>query len=370
MRCRIVCVPDRVWIQRLAVALPSLVMVLLDAIVRFATVGLLLNLALLAMLSGSRQPVLRIGSVYLLSISAVLINSSSFEINNAFRFVLKVLETPNVGLLWWFGLAMFRDDFRLRPVHWWIMAVLCALGFSTRMHYFGWFAPLPEFRMQLSYVFAFVLMGHLLWSVLRDAGGDLINARRSARFWSVALFVALSVGMGVAEITLPHAVQSFLRAASLLPLAIGVTLWLTSIRLDRLSFGRPPQSDEIVSDSAEPQVDAALANQLQQAIDVDRAYLQQGLTVATLAERIGVPEHRLRAHINQQTGFRNFSAYINHHRIEAAKIALRDPDKTKDGILGIALDAGFASLPTFNRVFKSVEGLTPSDYRQKALSQN
>ncbi|MEL7313180.1 MAG: helix-turn-helix transcriptional regulator [Pseudomonadota bacterium] len=341
-------------------------MQLLDALVRFATVGLLLNLVFLATLSRSNLLVVRVGAALLVSISAVLINSSSYAIGDTFRFVLKVLETPNVGLLWWFGLALFKDDFELRPMHWFGMALACALGFSIRMRYFGWSAPISD--LHWGYVLAFVLMGHLLWSVLSEAGGDLVNRRRSARFWAVTVFAVSAIAMGVAEITLPHEVQSFIRAAFLLPIAVTGTVWVTTVRVDRLAFVERPRDPSPARASEVDPSNSALVTALDRAMNNERLYLQQGLTVAKLAEFIGVPEHKLRAHINRQTGFRNFSAYINHYRVQAAKAALSDPNRTKDGILGIALDAGFSSLPTFNRVFKSMEGLTPSDFRQTNLS--
>ena len=337
-------------------------MQLLDALVRFATVGLLLNLALQALLSRSNLLVMRGGTALLVSSSAVLVNSSSYAISDSTRFVLKVLETPNVGLLWWFGLALFKDDFKLQPVHWLGMVLACAIGFSIRMRYFGW--SLPASELQWAYMLSFGLMGHLLWSVLSEARGDLLTRRRSARFWAVAVFALSSIAMAVAEITLPHEAQSFIRAASLLPIAIVGTVWMTTLQIDRVSFADSVSDRSLQVARKDSTADDSLARELDRAMSEERLYLQQGLTVAKLADFIGVPEHRLRAHINSQTGFRNFSAYINHHRVQAAKAALSDPNRTKDGILGIALDSGFSSLPTFNRVFKSMEGLTPSDFRQ------
>lgn len=341
-------------------------MQLLDPLIRFAAVGVLLNLAALVLLTKSRSLVLLIGSAHLISMSAVLINSSSFVISDQFRFVLKVFETPNVGLLWWFGLALFQDDFRLRPMHWFGMALACAIGFSIRMRYFGWNSPLPD--LQLGYALSFLLMGHLLWSVLSEARGDLLNRRRSARFFAVSLFAVVSIGMGIAEITLAHEVQSFIRAVILLLFGVLATGFVTTIRLQRLTFVDHVGTPAPENPTAKKFPDNQLARDLEHAMNIERLYLRQGLTVAGLAEHVGVPEHQLRAHINRQTGFRNFSTYINHHRVGAAKVALTVQDRSKDGILGVALDSGFASLPTFNRVFKSVEGITPSEFRRIHLA--
>jgi AraC-like DNA-binding protein len=49
------------------------------------------------------------------------------------------------------------------------------------------------------------------------------------------------------------------------------------------------------------------------------------------------------------------------------KSALADPTQKEVPILTIALDAGFGSLGPFNRAFRDVEGMTPSEYRAQQL---
>ncbi|MEM9302080.1 MAG: helix-turn-helix transcriptional regulator [Pseudomonadota bacterium] len=344
-------------------------MLLLDAVIRFATVGLLLNLVLSAVLSGARHLVLRIGIALSISVAAILINSSSFAIGDAFRDLLRALEAPNVALLWWFGLAVFIDDFRLRWVHWFGMIISTGLALSARFDALGGLVPLGELRLPVLYALSFVLMGHLLWTVARDAAGDLLNARRSIRVWIVVGFVVVSIGIAVAEITLPHAVQSFLRAAVLLPIVAVVSWWMAPFRPERAIFEPRSSGDSRAAKADTDGVDDGLADALHRAMVVEAAYLEPGLTVAGLAHRVAVPAHRLRAYINRKTGFRNFPAYVNHYRLEAAKTALRDPALARGGILAIALDSGFASLATFNRVFKASEGITPSEYRTRSTGE-
>ena len=97
---------------------------------------------------------------------------------------------------------------------------------------------------------------------------------------------------------------------------------------------------------------------------VDRVYRQDGLTIGALAQRLGLPEYRLRRLINQALGYRNFNSFLNDYRLREAKAALADPDQAAVPVLTIALDAGFASLGPFNRAFKADTGLTPSEYRR------
>jgi AraC-like DNA-binding protein len=56
-----------------------------------------------------------------------------------------------------------------------------------------------------------------------------------------------------------------------------------------------------------------------------------------------------------------FSSYINLKRIKAAEILLSDNELT---ITEIAMQTGFSSICTFNRVFKSIKNCSPSQFRK------
>ena len=91
---------------------------------------------------------------------------------------------------------------------------------------------------------------------------------------------------------------------------------------------------------------------------------REGLTVGALARELGMPEHRLRVLINSRLGHRNFAAFINSRRIEAARRQLSDPAFARTPVSKIAYDLGFASLGPFNRAFKDAIGATPTEWRR------
>jgi AraC-like DNA-binding protein len=97
----------------------------------------------------------------------------------------------------------------------------------------------------------------------------------------------------------------------------------------------------------------------------DRAYRSDKLSLAALASRLAVPEYRLRRHINQRLGHRNFNAYVNGWRLAEAQAALADPAQRDLPVLTIALNAGFQSIGPFNRAFKAATGLTPTEFRKQ-----
>jgi AraC-like DNA-binding protein len=111
-----------------------------------------------------------------------------------------------------------------------------------------------------------------------------------------------------------------------------------------------------------------LAQRLEALFAEERIYREPDLSIAEVARRLGVPDHRLRALINQTLGHRNFAAFVNGFRLAEAKLALADPGQSEVSIATVALDAGFGSLNAFNRAFKAETGQTPSAYRLQARS--
>lgn len=55
--------------------------------------------------------------------------------------------------------------------------------------------------------------------------------------------------------------------------------------------------------------------------------------------------------------------------MEEARRLLADPARRGDKLIVIAMDSGFASLSSFNRVFQSVQGMTPGAYRRAPQSR-
>jgi AraC-like DNA-binding protein len=116
--------------------------------------------------------------------------------------------------------------------------------------------------------------------------------------------------------------------------------------------------------AADDAADQKLIDALMRLIADERIYRQENITIGVLAGRLKIPEYRLRRLINQRLGYRNFNVFLNNHRIEEAKAALADPTQAEVPVITIAMDAGFQSLGPFNRAFKAVTGVTPTEYRR------
>lgn len=96
------------------------------------------------------------------------------------------------------------------------------------------------------------------------------------------------------------------------------------------------------------------------ALSEDQVYLDPGLTLASLAARMNVHSNQLSQVINEMSN-KNFNQLINEYRVMEVKRNIMDDRKS---LLGIAYDSGFNSKSAFNRIFKELEGLTPTQYKK------
>ncbi|WP_156357669.1 AraC family transcriptional regulator [Sphingomonas sp. Leaf62] len=102
-------------------------------------------------------------------------------------------------------------------------------------------------------------------------------------------------------------------------------------------------------------------------IEAQEWWRDPDLDLAGLARRLGTNTAYLSRGLNEGLGL-GFAEAINGLRVEHVAARLRDG---ADGdILTLAIDAGFGSKATFNRVFKERFGVTPSAYRRVSTDKN
>jgi AraC-like DNA-binding protein len=108
--------------------------------------------------------------------------------------------------------------------------------------------------------------------------------------------------------------------------------------------------------------------ELQSLMEKDKPYLNNNLTLPSLAGYLGISVHHLSQVINGRAK-QNFYDFINRYRVEEAKTLLSDSLKQNLTIAALCYEAGFNSLSSFNTLFKKVTGATPSQFRRKHLDQ-
>lgn len=109
--------------------------------------------------------------------------------------------------------------------------------------------------------------------------------------------------------------------------------------------------------------DRRLYVEMDKQVTRDRLFLKPGLGREDLMRLIGVDKNRFGKMMSKYSDASNTSVYINMKRVEyGAKFLLEHPEYT---IATIASECGMSNTVTFNRTFKEVYNMTPSEYREK-----
>lgn len=354
--------------------MPSALLPSLDLALRGGAAVLLLLLAALLMRDHGRVWAARLGALFALGAAAFAAWTSPGLPHGPDVTPLLALSAGNNVVFWLFARALFDDDFRPRVWHaalWGgvvVLALTCALVLQPRH------SPLAG---PVDAALAVVALGFGLLAVIQTFASwstDLIERRRRLRVLVVGacagyiVLTAVSNLLGLGDA--PPELASLAGAAGLAVIAAGVAWSFLGVAGGQALFPASGLAPAIASSDLQvlDQADRGLIAALERAMGLERAYREEGLTIGRLAHRHGVPEYRLRRLINQGLGHRNFNAFLNHYRLVDARDALGDPSQAMVPILTIALDAGFNSLGPFNRAFKTETGMTPTEYRRRALT--
>lgn len=104
-------------------------------------------------------------------------------------------------------------------------------------------------------------------------------------------------------------------------------------------------------------------NHILEYMEQEKPYLDFDLTQAILADQLKINTHHLSEVLTLSFG-QNFYNFINLYRIDNAQKMLKNPNFKNYKIEAIGYDSGFKSKASFNRVFKNMTKITPSEYRK------
>lgn len=377
-----------------------------DLTLRVVAVTLLLLTAAALVRDQGHSLAARLGALLAASAAAHAVRSAPwFPAEPALWSALLIAVATGAPVLFWlFSRALFVDQARGRPWHalvWFAMALAGALqclvwapghgtarvaaaifltvaplafvALAVLQSLASWRADLVERRRRLRLFIVCAASVHIVATTLSG-----ILATRAAPFvsgtWVDAAVLAL-IAMVVAWGLLGSPASSLFPAQLRSPLPLG-----PPAELPKAAAPTPPGQADAAVDPAPPAapephagdtppapVDPELLAALTKLVTVDEVFREEALSIGSLADRLGVPEYKLRRLINQGLGHRNFNTFINGYRLAAAKRALSDPAQQATAVLAVAMDCGFQSLGPFNRAFKADTGMTPTEYRRARI---
>lgn len=348
----------------------------IDIALRAATIALLLVLAASLFRDFRRRVAGRLAVAFALGSAA---HAATFSIGapsliSVWHAPLIALSTGNVVVFWLFCRALFDDAFVLKPWHALVWGAVAAFSFVNCLV----IAPSGHARAAVVTinVLALGFIGLALGQTVSSWSADLVEGRRRLRVFIVvaaALYGGLNAALqlfsfGTNAADIANTVNAVLLAGIVASISVAM-MQATAGDLFAEPEGAPVAGAPV--EPVAPEANAAdqkLIDALMRLMADERIYRHDNLTIGMLATKLKIPQYRLRRLINQKLGYRNFNAFLNNHRIEEAKAALADPAQAEVPVITIAMDAGFQSLGPFNRAFKAMTGVTPSEYRKLKAS--
>ncbi|WP_339719868.1 helix-turn-helix transcriptional regulator [uncultured Paraglaciecola sp.] len=275
------------------------------------------------------------------------------------------------ALFWMFASTLFQMNERNQKLH---LGHHIALGICIVLGAYQCLQSPAELDGSIIHLVSLVVTGVItilgLLDVFRNWQSDLVECRR---------FLRLSLSVTCGAFLLFIVANEFIYGHGEFPVFLNY-LNIIVISIFAMSYGYiilvsnsnilvesiddlPPEliKDDIPKPSS---ADIQWLDKLTNAMEQEFYYRQIDLTIKGLSEHLAIPEHQLRRLINQHLGYRNFNDYLNRYRVRDAAQRLSDPKLVRIPILTIAIESGYASLTTFNKAFKTLKTMTPSEFRR------
>lgn len=290
----------------------------------------------------------------------------TYWIGPAFYFYIKKLVTP---------------DFKFNKSHWWHFSFILLNYIHSVYHLiFGRNFPYPQFHNFTEAVGTYALIPLLIY--LFFAYRSVISYQKSilnqlsttddVRLTWIKWFIK-----GVALIFIVLTLLSLIDFEELIDytvessdglmyqfrdyifLILGLAIYWVSIagfRQSQTINDSKPLSNSSLKDYSK------VIEKLTEAMNEKKLYLDSSLNLQMLCDATQLSEKEISIALNQHLK-KNFYYFINEFRVEEAKQRLEDPKFMHLKILSIAIDSGFNSKATFNRMFKELTGKSPKEFR-------
>jgi AraC-like DNA-binding protein len=283
-----------------------------------------------------------------------------------FSLLTWFLSSMAAGVLWLFCSVLFEDEPKIPAWRFAVPVMVLALWIP------GALLPSSPARAVAWWIFAAVSLAinlHIMLMTWRGWRIDLVERRRHLRAPIAAAATGYMLVQTLCDFGLGRGpvLPSMVQAVAQVLLGVGSALAL--LRAEPVLVQASASTDTVPAPKPEETLDLTPADRLvlarlDKAMNENEVWRGEDLSIGALAALVGAPEHRLRKLINGTLGHRNFADYVNGRRIEAAKVALSDPEQALKSVSTIAYELGFASLGPFNRAFRAATGVTPTAWRQ------
>lgn len=337
-------------------------MIIIDAFLRFSAVGLMLFISVLLLKHVKESRIAFFLLLINISTSSHFLGFTPdfFNLPYPFQLVFRFLDIFQILFIWFLALSLFEKDFKLSHFHYAVALIYSLSVLMERLVQFNFIDNLPSWWAWLINGMTLLIIAHMIKTTLTERVDDLIEARRKSRVYFAVMIAFSAISVTLFGSILFSQYQATIDVICIWPAVIWGGFWVCSVPAKVFNFD-VVDAEPIRSLNSQ---DLDLQKKLATEISENKCFLENDLSIESLANQLGVSSYRLRSFINKTLGHTNFSTYINSYRIEEIKQAFSNPNNNHIPILTIALNHGFNSLSPFNRAFKQIEGITPKEFRK------
>lgn len=292
-------------------------------------------------------------------------------------FVLQILGASIPPLFWLFAVTFFstkKEPISLGPKHYIVLILSLLLSTVVCSYLQGGPSAERDALIYFNFMIKTVLVAFGLAAVIKNWAVDLVECRRRCRASIVGAAGVVVIFVMMTEVifdgqVMPDIVILFtLSIIATMSLATGYWMLISSPEafLEATEQSSSTEKNTVTLPETPDGVDTLWLEKLHLCMEQNFYYRKNELTIRILAQHLAIPEHHLRRLINQHLGYRNFNDYLNRFRIKEASERLIDPANSRLPITTIALESGYISLTTFNKAFKDINEMTPSEFRRLA----
>ena len=125
----------------------------------------------------------------------------------------------------------------------------------------------------------------------------------------------------------------------------------------------PTPQDDSQETATSTKTTPEMMQRIENMMEEKKLYLNSDLRMQDVAKKLGIHQNDVSACINSNKGY-SFSQFVNNYRVEYAKQLMLDNPSIK--MAQVALESGFSSDTSFYRTFKTLTGMSPSEWLSKA----
>lgn len=292
----------------------------------------------------------------------------SYSHSPVFFYIGFVAGNALPGVFWLTALSVFADKTRIKPWQYALALSTLALPLASKLIQVTFSFDLSD-HLTVAVIYFYVqlllelsLIVYAFYLAIIHWRDDLVQERRYIRGGVISVSAVYIVLVIVAEqVLLIHSSGlDIFKTLMLAGLVTSINYYLFEAKLGALFVVKGSAETETKVKPVPPKELAKIVEAMEQ----EKIYQQEGITIASFAKHLAIHEYKLRHLINGEMNYRNFNDFLNHYRIKEVTSKLTQPEFIQTPVLTLALESGFRSLSSFNKAFKITHGMTPTEYRK------